>query len=378
MIINLKHKLMTWVENGLITSDQRQRILAFEDRQGSKPWVLYGIAGIGVTALVTGIISLVAANWEIIPAWLKLVNYFLIQSAAGFLYLRFDRKPGLWREVFLTTFSLLFFAGIGLIAQIYNLHGDGWEALLLWLGITLPITLRAQSGMICHIWMLTSLVTSWIWATAGSNIHLEEQRICLATAVPFLLTALGFWAQKFVTLNERFRTASVVWGIGALLICGTPMANFSWADSHHYSIGLEKLVVPWIALLIAVAGSLVRPNASPTQRMTTAALFVAVGIYLTIPVTRSEWHQHSVMGAIGFIVVWALAAAAASLANYRRLFDVASLVIAIRFIVIYFEVFGSLTYTGVGLIASGVVILGVVAIWYKLRKNIVGGKAGGA
>ena len=48
-----------------------------------------------------------------------------------------------------------------------------------------------------------------------------------------------------------------------------------------------------------------------------------------------------------------------------RLMNAAAILIALRFLIIYMQVFGSLTQTGVGLIMSGIVFIAIVCIWKK-------------
>jgi hypothetical protein len=74
-----------------------------------------------------------------------------------------------------------------------------------------------------------------------------------------------------------------------------------------------------------------------------------------------------ILGAVAFLSVWTLAAAATARAGWRRLFNVCTFVIGARFVVIYFEVFGDMTMTGVGLVVSGGVILGAGLAWARLR-----------
>jgi hypothetical protein len=56
--------------------------------------------------------------------------------------------------------------------------------------------------------------------------------------------------------------------------------------------------------------------------------------------------------------------------NYKKLFNAMILLIGIRFLLIYFQVFRSLAYTGLGLIVSGLVIIGFVVVWYKFHSVI--------
>ena len=57
-------------------------------------------------------------------------------------------------------------------------------------------------------------------------------------------------------------------------------------------------------------------------------------------------------------------------ASMKRLFDIASFVIAVRFIVVYFEFLGSHSLTGVGLIISGAVIVGIGILWNRGRRSV--------
>jgi len=65
-------------------------------------------------------------------------------------------------------------------------------------------------------------------------------------------------------------------------------------------------------------------------------------------------------------VVTAFYAAKEKKLNLLRL---CTAVIGIRLVVVYFEIFGSLALTGFGLILSGVVLIGGVAIWKRLVGN---------
>src|SRR5690606_39985405 len=90
--------------------------------------------------------------------------YFTQQGGVGYAFLRKAEHSGLARETWLTLFVPLLLAGIGLIAQIYNLHGDGWQALLLWVTITLPAVWLTQSWALAHLWPAAVLLASVIWA----------------------------------------------------------------------------------------------------------------------------------------------------------------------------------------------------------------------
>jgi uncharacterized membrane protein len=375
MTPQLQKKVASWVEHGLLTPEQAERIVAHESREPERPWTLYGIAGIGVTALATGFVSLIAANWDDIPPWVKLACYFLLQAGVGYGFLRSAARPGLIRETWLSLFVPLFLAGIGLIAQLHNLHGDGWQALLLWEAITLPAVWLAQSSTLVHLWTVAVMVTSVIWASAYRSGGIPEfGRACIVATVPVAYLAIGFWSEHVRSFNRYLRSAGFVWGMAAVLLIGTPVANALWNESPGEHLAhAGYLTLPWCALIAASLGAWYRPQVKREVKLTMVALLLTSGVCLTLPLffgSSSDSVGIKIVGAAGFFGTWILAAAAAAYSHHKRWFDLASLVIALRVVVVYFEVFGSLAMTGLGLIFSGIVILGIAFAWHRFRERV--------
>jgi uncharacterized membrane protein len=374
MTPHLQKKLASWVEHGLITEDQAERIQAHESKAPQRPWAVYGVAGVGVTSLVTGVISLVAANWEVIPAWFKLGAYFLIQGGVGVAFYRYHQRSGPLRETLLTTFAALFLAGIGLIAQLYNLRGDGWQALLLWATITLPAVWLARNWALVHVWIGLTLASSVIWAGSSNDGIPGFGRYCMIAAIPMLFVGVAAMGKRLVQFNPFVRQALFNWGMGLTLFLFTPLANMMWgssADEHRSDLGY--LAVPWATLLFAVAALWTLEDEKREVRLTSVGLLVSVGVFATLPLLFANGTVSagvSLVGALGFFCSWGLAAAAAACSQRRRWFDLASFIIAVRVVFVYFEVFGSLAVTGLGLIASGAVTLGTAFAWHRFRERV--------
>ena len=377
MSAKLKHKIASWVDQGFISPEQAELILAHEGRSSGseRPWTLYGIAGIGVTALVTGVISLVAANWDEIAPWVKLSGYFLVQAAVGYAFYRNAAKPGVVRETLLTLFAALFLAGIGLVAQLYNLHGDGWQALLMWVVITLPAVCLAHSWVLVHLWIATLFLTSVLWAGANPAAGISEfGRACVVATLPLLLIAIALWGEHVRPFNSHLRRAALGWGIAVVMLVGTPLANVLWhAPTDEFRPHLTYLALPWTALVMAAAGAWYWPQVKRDVRLASVGLLVACGVFATLPLffgDSSESLGIKVLAAAGFFCTWVLAATTAAFAHRKRWFDLASLVIALRVVIVYFEVFGSLAMTGLGLIFSGIVILAIAFAWHRFRERV--------
>jgi uncharacterized membrane protein len=111
---SLNNRIDAWTKRGLINEAQSKAIREYENNKPTKSWVIYGIAAIGATAFCTGLISIIAANWDVIPGHTKLIAYFLLLSILGLVTYHFNKTPGVIRETLITLFALSLLAGIGL------------------------------------------------------------------------------------------------------------------------------------------------------------------------------------------------------------------------------------------------------------------------
>lgn len=381
MLFNLPNRIELWRQQGLIDEGTAARLLAFEESGNSRSWVVFGIAGIGITALIAGVVSTLAANWAQISPAMKLFGYFILQIGTGLLFVRNEPKQGIVRETILTVFALLFWAGIALFAQLYNLVGESWESALLWSALALPAVLYAESKMLCSLWCVTLLGGVALWAFGnpliGPFLHKEHEiffRTCSALSVPVVLTSLVILGHNFGIVRPQLFAAGSFWGIGSLLFILTPIANIAWIHSTGLPVGASPthLLIPWVAVACAAVASFTRGRVPIATRTATSFLFVSLAVYATVPALfptaiTFPGVYGQIMGATGFIIVWIIAAVAAALGSLKRFYDIATVAIAIRFIVIYFEAFGSLSQTGIGLIISGVLIIVVAIYWNRLR-----------
>lgn len=365
-----RSKLDVWVTAGLISGEQAAAIRAYEERRPTRPWALYGVAGIGITAIITGIISLVAANWDAIPAAMKLASYLALQAGVGVAFVRRAAVPGLLREVLLSMFALLFLAGIGLVAQIYNLRSDGWQGLLFWLALSLPVTLLSQGRLMNHVWLAGLATTVGVWVNASFGQE-EDLRVLCAITFAYLVLGVGLFQTQRPWLPPLLRRAAMQWGLAAVVALFPFVAAFAWAgEGLSLDAPLRIATLPWLGAIVAVGATLLgAPKYEPRLGRSLVFMIICSAAYVTLPYSL-KLHDHDLLGAIGFMLVWAAAGAAAVFAGRKRLFDVVAFVIAARFVVVYFEVFGSLAATGIGLIVSGGVILGTVYVWHRFRGHI--------
>lgn len=369
--MNIEKHLERWVGAELITSDQADKIKAFEKKTPSAGWALWGISGVGIVVLMTGVISLIAAHWGDISPTVKLAVYFLVFLLLSLITIKKGKNEGLIKEVLLTFLSLYALGGVGLIGQVYNLVSDGYTGLFFWLLIIFPITLLAKSKLIQYIWFIGFTTAALIWGFETGSLDSAERNAMILISIPYFWIAIGYVLDR--KANSYFFSAARVWNWLIVMLGYTLVGSFIWNQgSKNFQ---QEHITQWQMLpvlsIAAVIGGILSRKVSPGLVSTFALLAMIIGsgllfIYPAIFIIE----PHQIIPCILFFVTWGGFATLAALTDRKRMYDIAAFIIGARFVVVYFEVFGTLAATGIGLIISGGMILGVAYAWYKYRATL--------
>ncbi len=171
-----------WVENDLISADQAERIRKlYPEPKGALPWGTIIFSGIGAGIAGLGVILLLAYNWQHIPRGAKLA--IILAALAGLhaggirIFVRNERWRQLGEAICLLG-SMLFGAGIWLVAQIYHIEEHYPNGFLIW-GL----------GALALAWVMPSLAQALL-ATAVLCIWGSSEGWGFSTVVhwgPFLI-----------------------------------------------------------------------------------------------------------------------------------------------------------------------------------------------
>ncbi|HZN58319.1 MAG TPA: DUF2157 domain-containing protein [Planctomycetota bacterium] len=216
-----------WVARRLITADEAKTLRdAYPLGERGKPWGPVVFLGLGAAIVGLGIILLFAYNWQAMPKVAKLGTIFAALAAAHgagvALLLRRPERRLLAEGPFLLG-TMLFGAGIWLVAQVYHIDEHFPNGILLW-----------AAGAVAMAWAIPSvpqgllacaLLVSWAATETlqfDRPIHLaapligvlvlplavtRRSRVLLAASVPSLLfiTVLNAAA-----LSERFIASTLI------------------------------------------------------------------------------------------------------------------------------------------------------------------------
>lgn len=377
--MQIERKLAEWKDAGLLDEPTAARILAHEASREKRPYLLYAVGGLGAFAVAIGLLSIVAANWEDIPAGLKLAADFalLLGLAAGV----WKTQRGSWiQEVVLFVFYGAVLASVGLVAQVYHLGGRTEDALLFWSLITAPIVLLGSARFLAAVWFI-ALQTVALMQAARFFDHgwrrLEETVfLTVAYLLSLALVGLGGW-ERLRRARPSFADVAAAMGPLQIFLLASFMPFYWYERWASYDAG----GLGFVCFAGAVGGGLALayrasagPPVAPTRNALLAvAVLAAAACYAPLLLAHSpSYSSHSGAGipaALSFMAFWAAVGVAAYRAGRIRLLNVATALIGLRLLIIYFEVFGSLLDTGIGLLTGGLLMILLAWLWVKKTRD---------
>ena len=365
-----------------------------------------------------GIIALVAANWEQIPNNVKLGGAIVLMIAnASAVILSMKFKKNILTQVLCGVFAALIMAVIGLIGQIFQLRSDVSGACLLWALCAWPLFLITPRLLWLWIPLLFVGTKSFtLYNTFAEDILIIDRGwkyaptngICSLLVFYGLIFAYELWmlyakpANKTVERPLRFYCGTLLLS-AAPLSCRPLFTNVAFADIPWSTIALSSYgyilaamliyalnrkhgrvsFMPYFLLGFLIEGVLLKldilhDNVESVLALTSLLLMWGYAYYHKMPRFRYlilfamlVWFfatfSWDVFNLIPSLLICAALAVYAYLNNSRRLFNVAVLAAVIRLLYYYADA-SNLTYLGIYLIGSGLLLLATIFALVKYGK----------
>ena len=364
-----------------------------------------------------GIIALVAANWEQIPNNVKLggaIGLMIANASAVILSMKF--KKNILTQVLCGVFAALIMAVIGLIGQIFQLRSDVSGACLLWALCAWPLFLITPRLLWLWIPLLFVGTKSFaIYNTFVGDVLLNiGWKYTPANGIYSLLVFYGLifayelWmiyakpANKTVERPLRFYCGTLLLS-AAPLSCRPLFTNIAFAQIPWSTIALSSYgyilaafliyalnrkhrrvsFMPYFLLGFVVESVLLKleilqDNVESVLALTSLLLMWGYAYYHKMPRFRYlilfamlVWFfatfSWDVFNLIPSLLICTALAVYAYLNNSRRLFNVAVLAAVIRLLYYYADA-SNLTYLGIYLIGSGLLLLATIFALVKYGK----------
>lgn len=367
----LAKKLAEWEKAGLVQHDQVVAISKYEESLSENHWVLSGLMILGVLTIGIGVISLIAANWANIPNAAKLAFDFLALGGIGYaIYRSSVAGKDTAFNVWIVAMQVALLASIGLISQIYHSGGKLYQAILFWSLLAAPLSFLATRTFVPIVWMAGLLGSAFAifmdhkWyetlfvGNLGHLIYSSAMFMALASVIARLFSRGEDWA---ITRAARFWTTVV--GVAALFV----LEHASEERNRNFAM---PLYVGLLFFAIALFGILKGGVYNRIQRLSLVAMLFLFSVVAHLPKLPVGKGLELVIK-VGLVVL-TLGAAGVFAASFKlqKFFQIILALIGFRLLALYFQAFGGLAYTGVGLIVSGLLVISTGWLWNKNRKRI--------
>jgi uncharacterized membrane protein len=293
-----------WVAKGLISQEQAGQIRnLYPEPKAILPWGTIIFSGLGAAVAGLGVILLLAYNWHAIPKAAKLAVIFGglggLHGAGIWLFLRDDWRRQLGEAVSLLG-TMLFGAGIWLVAQIYHIEEHYPNGFLIWglgaLALAWAMPSLAQALLATTVLCIWGCAEGWgfdhaiHWAPllilvslGGLSWRMRSPLLLFFVLAAFVLTLMASmqavesgllllvllnFAVLFVAVailtrrHQRFAESAVAWGFFGwlgFLIClylltfpGLLDDLLGWRGRTSKSFTLGRLVYGWIPFAVAL------------------------------------------------------------------------------------------------------------------------------
>lgn len=364
--MSIDRKLDDWVEAGVIDAAAAGRIRMFEAAQ-ARPVARWALAGLGMLAVALGIVLVISANWDRIGDSFKLGAQLALLAGVGAAFWWARGAGRVWlAEGLLFLFAALVLGGIALHAQVFQLTGPIWEALLWWLVLAGPALLsggetRLTGLAFAALALLGPTLMAADTVAAGGAWRLAQGAAMAVPAGLIAVSLLAGWLAPGFRL--ALREAGIVAGLGAASI-----AHFAWASNItpvQAADNAVRFVVPAGVALVAILLAR-RSDELPRPLRLPLLLGPVLAAALALAIPHADHTASRLIGVVVFVGLWGWVAQGAAAAGWSTLFAVAIAAIGLRIFIIYLELFGSLAATGGGLMLGGGLLVALSWAWHRI------------
>ena len=250
----LAEQLPAWEREGIVTTDGARKLrerYAAEPQGGLAQMV---VGAVGALLIGTGLIAVLAYNWDDFPRWVRLVLALgplaVTQAVSWWVLGRGEAAKPWQREAAALAQTLAVGAALALVSQIYNLPGKWTDLIFWWCVVSVPLAwvLRSQAVAIAYLigialWTVTqaSERANYLGAIGIADVRLW---------FPVLLAGiLPLWPGP--ELRDRPAPGSRLVLAASTLIGLLAVAAYATVRPAHMFPSFSGF--PWLAMLSAAA-----------------------------------------------------------------------------------------------------------------------------
>lgn len=310
----LAEQLPAWEREGIITADGARRLRDRYPSEARGTLAQSIISAVGALLIGTGLIAVLAYNWDDFPRAVRLLVALgplaASQAVSWWVLGKGAAAPPWQREAVALVQALAAGAALALVSQIYNLPGAWTDLVFWWCVVVLPLAWVFRSNAVAIAYLLG--IAAWTVSQAGAGAGWSSSLVAdVRIWFPLLLAGiLPLWPGP--TLRERPASG------GRLVLAASALAGLFAVAVHAAAQATGQPAaasdaVPWLALLSAAAvllfpldpDGIAEPLSCKPQVLLGGTALVVMSLIATYERPAREFVE-SVRPALGLVWCWLL------------------------------------------------------------------------
>lgn len=274
----LLRETVVWQAEGLVSPTQSAQILdQYESAEVSSSrqhsWALTVLMSVAGLLVALAVLLLISYNWQELPQTVKLLLIFgSLSTAHGLGYwLRIHRQARVLSEASFFFGSLLYGAGIWLIAQIFHLNSHYPDGMWWWAVGVLPLAMLMETALL-HV-LCVGLLATWCGMEILGFSHLGAWLFGRWSMLPNGAYSLLVFVSLGLAWAYRKRSTVAVGLYVPLLAWWAVLQPFAW-DWHLNAI----YFIGGVGGLLLMAGEIHRPGSRYALVYRTWGFLLSAGI----------------------------------------------------------------------------------------------------
>ena len=365
------------LSNGILDQNTKEKLQNFAVNYERKSISSFAnsIIFFGGFAIILGIILVISSNWDKISDLAKISSY--IALLIGFhisAYLLRTISPKISQIIYFIIAGYIL-AGIGLIAQIYNLSSKNGEAYLMWFFMIMPMSLLLRDNRIGAM----AMMGLYFWIIINANINFYNSEYNWQSQIIFITTICTNMI-LIPRISDNLKNSFNQIGFIGYFFLGSTIFSMGFAHDILPKEKMSSILLHPITIVIIVLNVICLTNnfiKNFRKRKKLADIFqlpeFIIAILNLIPLFI--FVDHKLLISISYWIIWFLSCVLmiyrGEIEKNKTLINIGTWCFIIGLIARFVDLVETMLFTGSMFILFGIVLILIAYVGEKYRKNLI-------
>jgi uncharacterized membrane protein len=365
------------LSNGILDQNTKEKLQNFAVNYERKSISSFAnsIISFGGFAIILGITLVISSNWDKISDFTKISSY--IALLIGFhisAYLLRTISPKISQIIYYIIAGYIL-AGIGLIAQIYNLSSKNGEAYLMWFFMIIPMSILLRDNRIG----VMAMMGLYFWIIINANINFYNSEYNWQSQIIFITTIFTNMI-LIPRISDNLKNSFEQIGFIGYLFLGITTFSMGFAHDILPKEKMSSILLHPITIVIIVLNVIFLTNnfiKNFRERKKLVDIFqlpeFIIAILNLIPLFI--FVDHKLLISISYWIIWFLSCGLmiyrGEIEKNKTLINIGTWCVIIGLIARFVDLVETMLFTGSMFILFGIVLILIAYVGEKYRKNLI-------